>query len=406
MNAYLLTAMNLAIVSPFPPAVTGIGQYGYHISRGLERSGQFRQITVLAGAPDVSQKVNVSPSLTVDFAWRPNQLSAGSAVLSALRRLNPDLVWYNLGVSVFGRSPLANLFGFLSLGQVRLAGLPTVVTLHELVELSDLKTLHAPGGSLAWLGARLLTNLATRADMVCFTMRRYVEWFSSRYPDRDCMHIPIGAYRTPERLPESDVPELLFFTTLAPYKGLEILLAAYRSLLPQFPTLRLTIAGAEHPRFPGYRDQLQRDHSSLSGIHWLGQVPEECIRSMFSQAQVIVLPYTASTGSSSVLYQAAMWGRALVASDLLETRSVAAESGLAVNFFENRDFVSLAKAIQSVLESPARRRAQVAHNYSVIKHNRLEETCRLYLQAFNQALASQHKDQRIDIPSAIPMELT
>ncbi len=127
---------------------------------------------------------------------------------------------------------------------------------------------------------------------------------------------------------------------------------------------------------------------------------------MFSGAQIVVLPYLASTGSSSVLYQAAMWGRALVASDLPETCFVAAESGLAVEFFANRDTDGLAGAIQALLDSPARRRAQMEHNYSAIQHTRPEETCRLYLQAFNQALDAHHSPQRLHVPAAVPLETT
>ncbi len=403
--------MELAIVSPFPPSITGIGQYGYHVSRALAQSGQFSRVTVLAGARAGLPRP-MTPSLTrpagrsfsVEYAWQPDQLSAGPAILSALQRLQPDLVWYNMGASVFGRSPLANLLGFLSLGWARWAGLPTVVTLHELVELADLKTLNAPGGRLAQLGARWLTGLATQADVVCFTMRRYVEWFAARRPAAACAHIPIGAYRAPLRLPEPDGPELLFFTTLAPYKGLEVLLAAYRSLLPRYPGLRLTIAGTEHPRFSGYAESLRRDFAHLPGICWLGQVPEERVRDVFAGAQIVVLPYIASTGSSSVLYQVATWGRALVASDLPETISVTAESGLEVELFRNRDTAGLASAIQSLLDSPQRRRDQVEHNFTVIRRSRPEETCRLYLQAFNRALAYHQRAERLEVPAVLPVE--
>jgi len=399
--------MNLAIVSPFPPAITGIGQYGYYVSRGLDQSGRFAQITVLAGTQtdqDVLQRVQMSPSLVVDYSWRRDHLGAGLSILRTLHRLNPDLVWYNLGYSVFGRSPLANLFGFWSLSQVKLAGIPVVVTLHEMAELADLKTLGAPGGPLARLGARLFTSLATQADVVCFTMRQYMEWLSFHKPHQKSMYIPLGIYQAPERLPESEIPELLFFNTLAPYKGLEVLLAAYRLLLPQNPGIRLTIAGAEHPRFPGYSQSLQQEYSALPGINWLGQVAEDRLRGLFSRAQIIVLPYTASTGSSSVLYRAATWGRPLVASDLPETQSVAAESGLEVEYFHNRDVAGLAGAIQTLLDAPALRRAQSDHNYAAIQRGPLEGTCYLYLQAFNQALALRHRTERIDIPAVIPAE--
>jgi glycosyltransferase involved in cell wall biosynthesis len=401
----LVNNMNLAIVSPFPPDVTGIGQYGFHVSRALAQSGKFTHIRVLAGARAASESVDIPSSMKVVYAWQPDHLEVGLVINSYLRQQNPDLVWFNLGASVFGRSPLANLFGFLSLYHVRLSGLPTVVTLHELVELADLKTLNAPGGRLALFGARLLTNIATQADVVCLTMRRYVNWFSAQHPNLTCVHIPIGAYQTPERLSESRFPELLYFGTLAPYKGLEVLLSAYQLLLSRYPGLRLTIAGADHPRFPGYCDTLRRGYTALPGVRWLGQVPEDQIRAMFARAQIVILPYLASTGSSSVLYQAATWGRALVASDLSETRAVAEESNLEVEFFENRDAADLVRAIGSLIESPMRRYAQTQHNYNVIQRRRPEVTCHAYLQAFNLALEAHRSPNRIDIPAHFPSEL-
>jgi glycosyltransferase involved in cell wall biosynthesis len=273
-----------------------------------------------------------------------------------------------------------------------------------MAELADLKTLGAPSGPLARVGTRLFTHLSTQADVVCFTMRRYMEWLALRKPNQKSVYIPLGTYQEPERLPESEMPELLFFNTLAPYKGLEVLLAAYRLLLTRNPALRLTIAGAEHPRFPGYSQSLQGEYAGLAGIRWLGQVPENSLRELFSRAQIVALPYTASTGSSSVLYRAAMWGRAMVASDLAETKSVAVERGLTVEFFSNRDPAGLARAIQILLDAPDMRRAQAEHNYAAIQRGPLEETCYLYLQAFNQALALQHKPERIEIPVVIPVE--
>lgn len=394
--------MNLAIVSPYPPDITGIGQYGFHLSRTLAQSGQFMDITVLAGSRTASQRIDVSSSMKVIYQWRPDHLGVGLAILSFLRQRNPDLVWFNMGASVFGRSPLANLFGFLSLNYVRMCGMPTIVTLHELVELADLKTLNAPGGRLALFGGRLLTKLAARADVVCLTMRRYVNWFSTRQPDLTCVHIPIGAYQMPEQLAESQSHELLFFSSMAPYKGLEVLLSAYLSLLSRYPDLKLTIAGAEHPRFPGYTERLRRDYSSVPGVRWLGQVPENQVRPLFARAQVVILPYLASTGSSSVLFQSAMWGRALVASDLSETRTVVDESGLEVEFFKNRDVSSLAGAIQSLLDSSKHRSAQSKHNFLAIQRRRPEVTCRAYLQAFNLALEARCSQKRLEIPAQFP----
>ena len=86
-------------------------------------------------------------------------------------------------------------------------------------------------------------------------MKNYADWLSAR--GVDCAHIPIGAYHEPELLEKSDSQELLFFTTLAPFKGLELLLTAFQALRMEYPNLRLTISGADHIRFPSYSDQLE-----------------------------------------------------------------------------------------------------------------------------------------------------
>src|SRR5215216_1221973 len=233
--------MHLAIVSPFPPAITGIGQYGYHITRGLATSGVFPRITVLAGSHLNGQIPNHLGSTEIEYCWAPGQFNAPQAILCCVRRLNPDLVWFNAGASIFGKSPWLNVAGLLTPIFMQRMGIPTVITIHELVELTDLRSLNAPGGMFAKAGARLLTNITSQADLVCLTMKHYAEWLTER--GVDCMHIPIGAYHEPELLADSDSQELLFFTTLAPFKGLELLIHAFGLLRSEYPNLKLTIAG-------------------------------------------------------------------------------------------------------------------------------------------------------------------
>ena len=277
----------------------------------------------------------------------------------------------------------------------RRMGYPTVATLHELAELADLHALNAPGGIFAPLGARLLTKLATQADVVCLTMQHYVEWLSRR--GVDCVHIPIGAYHEPELLDETDAQELLFFTTLAPFKGLELLLDAFEHLKPEFPRLRLTIAGAEHTRFPNYGHNLKNRFNGNYNIYWRGHVAEENVRDLFRQAQVVVLPYTASTGSSSVLYQAATWGRAMVASNLNENRELALENNLQIEFFESGSSESLQHSIRQLLGSPDLRLAQTRHNFGSIQRVRPAVTCDQYIEAFNRALAKHNNPKHVSL---------
>jgi glycosyltransferase involved in cell wall biosynthesis len=273
-------------------------------------------------------------------------------------------------------------------------GIPTIVTLHELVELADLRTLNAPGGVFAPVGARLLTQLATNADHVCLTMQHYAEWLSAR--NVDCTHIPIGSYQNPERLKENEKQGLLFFTTLAPFKGLELLLTAFRELSAEFPLVTLTIAGAEHARFPGYAQELKNQCAGISNIEWLGQVPEEKVKDLFEHAKVVILPYTASTGSSSVLYQSATWGRSIVASNLSEHLYLANENDLQIQFFKTGDAQSLKDAICAQLNSPELRNQQTSHNFKSIQKLTPAVTSRHYIQAFNLALKKHGSAKQIN----------
>ncbi|HSL42453.1 MAG TPA: glycosyltransferase [Anaerolineales bacterium] len=388
--------MHLVIVSPFPPSITGIGQYGYHVTRALANSGLFSRLTVLAGSTreQSGHQPNHLGSTEIDYCWQPDSLQARPAILSRLKRLKPDLVWFNLGASIFGKSPLSNVSGLLTpMSTVR--RLPTVVTMHELVELANLRTLNAPGGALAPLGAKLVTRLATQADVVCLTMRHYADWLSTR--GVDCAHIPIGAYHEPELLTDAESCELLFFTTLAPYKGLETLIEAFTRLRANYPKLRLTIAGADHARFPNYRQELKAHFHGAHGVQWLGQVPEDSVKDLFQRSQIIVLPYAASTGSSSVLYQAATWGRPVVASDLSELKEMTAENNLQVQFFDSTSADSLYHSLRELMSSPTLRHAQAQHNFKSIQNLRPRATCRRYIQAFNRALEKRQSTKRISI---------
>jgi glycosyltransferase involved in cell wall biosynthesis len=358
----------------------------------------FSRITVLAGSHANGETPNHLGPTEIEYCWAPGQLKARQAIQSRVKRLNPDLVWFNAGASIFGKSPWVNVSGLFTPMFVRQMGFPTVVTLHELVELTDLRALNAPGGPLAKVGAKALTKISSQADLICLTMKEYAEWLSMR--GVDCTHIPIGAYNEPQLLDATDSQGLLFFSTLAPFKGIELLFSAFESLRGEYPQLTLTIAGTEHVRFPEYARQLKIRFGKMEKVNWLGQTSEDDVMELFRRAQIVVLPYSASTGSSSVLYQAATWGRSVVASDLVDIKKLVTESGLKVEFFKNGDASSLSAAIRSLVESKEKMVGQAAHNFRAIQRTRPHETCGQYIRAFNRALEKRFSPKRIAIPAA------
>jgi glycosyltransferase involved in cell wall biosynthesis len=387
--------MHLVIVTPFPPTITGIGQYGYRISSALARSGAFDRITLLTEKSSQAGPAATWDGITVKRIWRRNSVTVGWNITTHLLQLRPDVVWYNIGASVFGRTPAANLSGLLSPLLTHSLGLPSVATLHELVEQADLSALRAPGGPLAGWGARLFTFLATRTDVACVTLRGYADRLAARFPNLPIAHIPLGPYEPPELLPESGSQELLIFATFTPYKGLELALDAFCELHARYPSLHLTVAGAEHPRFPGYVDSVRRTVGHHPAIRWLGCVPEPALRDVFEQASIVVLPYTAATGSSSVLHRAVAWGRPVLLSDLPEMQTVIEEENLRAEFFHSGDRNSLIASVERLLTDPLRQTAQAHHNLKVAARTTLEDTGRAYLRAFELARAAHQTEARV-----------
>jgi glycosyltransferase involved in cell wall biosynthesis len=109
------------------------------------------------------------------------------------------------------------------------------------------------------------------------------------------------------------------------------------------------------------------------------------LRGLFARARVVVLPYTATTGSSSVLHRAAAFGRPMVASDLPDMRAVADEENLLVNYAPPGEAAGLAEALARLLADPERQAAQARHNYEAMRAMTLDHTCARYVALFGQA---------------------
>ncbi len=387
--------MNLCVVSPFPPELTGVGQYGWNIVQGLAQTGAFSAITVLAQTtPAPETQTAPSGPVVVRRCWSRDDLLAGARLARQIRAAKPAVVWFNLGYTVFGLSRPANFLGLLTPYVTRRLGLPLVTTLHQIFEVTPPSSIGARNGHLTAFGAHTATRLLLQAGAVCVTLGRYQRVLQKHYAAGQVHHLPLGAYVSPEALPYPDPPreDILFFGSVAPFKGLPVLLEAFERLQRHRPQVTLTIAGGDHPRFPGYahsleRAALARTGAGPHGVRWLGARPEDELRALFAQARVVALPYLATTGASSVLYRAATYGRAVVASELVDLRAAAEEARLVVDYVPPGDPAALAHALAALLADPARQTAQTQHNLAVMQTMTVEQTCARYLALFEQAHA-------------------
>jgi D-inositol-3-phosphate glycosyltransferase len=144
---------------------------------------------------------------------------------------------------------------------------------------------------------------------------------------------------------------LLFFGNIAPYKGLEYLVAAVPELLKRDGSYRLLIVGK--PKGPeGYWNQIRHTISS-SGIAErviakIEYVPDEETELYFKAADVLILPY-AHVFQSGVLFLGYSFGLPAIAADVGSLKEEIAESTGFV--FTPRDSSDLARKIHNYFNS-------------------------------------------------------
>lgn len=159
-----------------------------------------------------------------------------------------------------------------------------------------------PGESFASLRRYLIGRELAAADGVIVLSEHVGEVLRDVYafPGQRCWVVPHGAFGYAATDRERDLPvdrplNLLFFGRILRYKGLDLLLDAYRILRSERPNLALRIVG-EGDLSP-YRAKLDR----LSGVTienaW---VPEQAIGSVFDRADIVVAPYIEASQSGVI----------------------------------------------------------------------------------------------------------
>jgi len=123
---------------------------------------------------------------------------------------------------------------------------------------------------------------------------------------------------------------LLFFGQIAPYKGLEYLIAAMSELTKEYKNLRLVIAGRIKPGYASYWNAI-RSQISLKGlenriIQHIRFIPETEVEVYFKAADVAVIPYV-EIFQSGVPFLSYSFGLPVIATDVGSLRDDIVEGG-------------------------------------------------------------------------------
>src|SRR5207245_2537606 len=133
--------MRICAVTAYPPSRAGIADYGAHLAQRLARDPRVESLTVLADRAPGANPRERAGRVDVHRVWRRNSLGTCATLLSAVQAVRPDVVWFNLGVPMFGPRPSAAAGGLVAPLCTRILGCRTVGTPNYLTDLTNLTAL-------------------------------------------------------------------------------------------------------------------------------------------------------------------------------------------------------------------------------------------------------------------------
>jgi glycosyltransferase involved in cell wall biosynthesis len=376
--------MKICLVTTFPPSTGGLSEYGFHIARELQRN-PFLDLTVLA---DELPQHQVEPDgFKVMRCWSFDDPMTVFRLQKTIRRLKPDVVWFNLLFSTFGRNPVVAFSGLMSPLLARLGGRYTHVTLHHLMDTVELRDVGVRHENLYRAAGAVATRMILLSNSVSVLMPGYRKILNDKY-GRDNVHL--RAHGLLARRPEfpdfsrRGNPEhrILAFGKWGTYKRLELMIEAFAILSEKMPNARLVVAGGDHPQAAGYIESMKRQYAGNTRIEFRGYVPESELAELFQSSTVAVMPYSSSTGCSGVAHLACAFGVPIVSADLSDFRQMAQSEELAIEFYPPGTGQGLADCLHRLLNDVEKQISMATQNFSAALRMTMPNVVQKYLRHF------------------------
>ena len=376
--------MKICLVTTFPPSQGGLSEYGLHIAEELRRN-PFISLTILAD--QISPPQPELDGFSVQRCWSFDDPANSVRLLTALAKLKPDVVWFNLLFSTFGRNPMNAFLGLLTPLFARLSGRYTHVTLHHLMDTVDLKDAGIRHPRVYQVAGAVATRMLLLSNSVSVLMPGYRRILSEKY-GHDNVHVRSHGVLT--RRPEypdfarRGNPEhrILAFGKWGTYKRLELMIDAFQTVSNVLPNTKLVIAGGDHPQAAGYVELMRKLCADNPAIEFTGYVHEDQLPDLFQSSSVAVMPYSSSTGCSGVAHLACAYGVPIVCADLPDFRQMADGEELAIEFYKPGNAEDLANCLIRFLTNPGRQQAMAVQNFSTALRMTMPTIVQKYLRHF------------------------
>lgn len=386
--------MKIAIVTPFPPSKVTLNEYGYHLVKHFALKNEVDEIVLITDYTEKPKQLDFLKNnciLTIKECWRFNSYKNIFGIFQTIYKEKPDVVLFNLQFMTFGDKKIPAALGLLLPFLLKLARIPNIVLLHNILEKVDLEKAGITSNKILqkiynFIGSTI-TKFILEADVVAVTISKYVHILKEKYKKENVVLIPHGAFELPPKT-NFDLPtgpkKVMTFGKFGTYKKVEILIEAVQEIRRRTnEKIEIVIAGTDSPNTPGYLDSVKEKYANVPNLTFTGYVEEKDVPVIFGESAVVVFPYTSTTGSSGVLHQAGSYGKAVVLPDIGDLSILVKEEGYRGEFFNPSEVNSLSNAIQKIITNDKYRIELGILNYKAASSLPMTIIADMYLTYFN-----------------------
>lgn len=311
--------LRILLLGSFPPQAQGIPGYCGALAQALTAHGPVRAIGFKAMYPaflfpgvktamDPTSPAPHAPNLDLrnslawynPLGWLWNAVATPASIV--------HIQWWSLPLF-----PVCLTFTLAA----KLRRVPVVITLHNVL----------PHESSPWFlrASRVLYRLADHLIVHSDINRaQLLEHFHCDADRVSCVPMGIDAPAATTLDKESARaqlgiptvrPTLLFFGTIRPYKGLDVLLRAIAEVRKHHPGVLLVIAGKPWERWARYQAIIDAEGLAEHVIMRLDYIPETDVQLYYAATDLVVLPYTHFDAQSAVGAQVLGQGRPMIVTD-------------------------------------------------------------------------------------------
>ncbi len=339
----------LQVNKAYFPHIGGIETLVRSFSKGLIQRGA--EVRVLVCQEKGKGEEKVVEGVPVHYASSLGTYFSCPLSFSFLRKFRQMAKWADV-IELHAPFPLGDLACLLSGYQ----GAVVIAWHSDVVRQKKLMRFYKP----------LLMRYLRRADCIIVATPGHINSspILSQFREK-CRIIPYGidvaAYRAVPRLPvlqerqqDKSSVRVLFVGRFVYYKGIEVLLHAFRRV----HGCELFLVGHGTPEMENKLREMVQGGEMDGRVHFLGNLPDEALRAAFADCDIFVLPSVANSEAFGIVQLEAMvYGKPVINTSLatgVPYVSLDGQTGLTV---PPEDPDALADAIQKLADNPALREA-------------------------------------------------